>query len=224
MKKISSDQSAASSKLNRGFPKSLLLAILVTGLLGAAFLAGRLQEQSRLADTDEGRPEEQSRLADTDMDWLGSTDARIFKKVDWAAPIEDIVFSSMDSRSAGGTPTCYEMTHEAVTESGVEILAHTDLSRATDSDEWSLVRMLSTPINPDGPTVLTAREERDGLSFLKVIVRGSRTQPGQMRIEYDAENGERKSVVHDAPGGAGFASFPIEDAVGLGNIQVEIIN
>jgi hypothetical protein len=45
-----------------------------------------------------------------------------------------------------------------------------------------------------------------------------------MRIEYDAENGERKSVVHGAPGEAVFASFPIENAVGLGNIQFEIIN
>jgi hypothetical protein len=116
------------------------------------------------------------------------------------------------------------MTHGAVTENGIDVLIHTELSRATVSDEWSLVRMLSTPIDPDGPTVLTKRVDRDGLNLLQVMVRGSRTQPGQMRIEYDAENGERKNVVHGSPGATGYASFPIEDAVGLGNIQVTIIN
>lgn len=191
-------------------PKTLMLAILLGALLAVAFFAGRLQEQSRFAGTD--------------MDWLGSTDPRIFSKVDWAAPIDDIVFSSMEPRSAGGSPTYFEMTHVAMTENGIKVLVNTELSRATVSDEWSLVRMLSTPINPDGPTVLTKRVDRDGLNLLQVIVEGSRTQPGQMRIEYDAENGERKSVVYGTPGAFGSVSFPIEDAVGLGNIQVEILD
>ena len=209
MMRISADQTVTSPPVT-GFPKILLLAVLLAVMLAAAFFAGRLQEQSRLANTD--------------MDWLGSIDARIFSKADWAAPIDEIVFSSMDSRASGGTPTYYEMTHVAVTENGTKVLVHTVLSRATVSDEWSLVQILSTPINPDGPTVLTRRVDRDGLNLLKVIVEGPRTQPGQMRIEYDAENGERKSVVYGTPGATGFASFPIEDAVGLGTIQVVIIH
>lgn len=197
-----------------------MLALLLTGLLVGAFFAGYLLERSQLADTDE-----RSQLADTDMDWLGSTDSRIFsQRPDWAAPIDDIVFSSLNFRSAGGTSTRWTATYEAMTESGVEILIHIELSRSTDSDTWTLVQLLSTPINPDGPTLLTRRVERNGLDFLQVIVRGSPTAPGRMRIEYDADNGERKSFVVGLPGASGFASMPVNDAVGLGDVRVEVID
>jgi hypothetical protein len=87
MMTISVDQTVAPPKPGINIPKTLMMAVLFAGLVVGAFLGGRLLERSQLADTD--------------MDWLGSTDARIFAKAEWAAQIDDIVFSSMKSRSAG---------------------------------------------------------------------------------------------------------------------------
>ena len=82
-----------------------------------------------------------------------------------------------------------------------------------------------------GATILVADDDRSmrivlgrALGRLGHNVRSTRRigLAHALRIEYDAENSERKSVMHGTPGTTGFVSFPIRDAVGLGNIQVEM--
>ena len=196
----------------RFFSRKLALAILLASLLAAAFFMGRANGPDQAAESN----------AATDLDWLGAPYPVASSHTawpEWIAPVDEILFSRLDFRGGGGGVTHWTSTYEGVTEAGVAVLLVAEVERQAESDPWMLVQLLSTPVNPDGPTLLPRRVEmEDGRNWLDVIYRGSPDAFGEILIEYDAVDGERKSVVAGNREGPGFGPTPIYDAVGLGNI------